>query len=185
MDISQLKVILIHGNGGGTIDDQGIFFPYLKTELEKLGLTVIAKTFPDNDLARAKYWLPFLEELGANENSILIGHSSGAEAAMRYAETHKIYGSVLISPCYTDGMNPHEAASGYYDHPWDWDQIKANQNWIIQFYSTDDPYIHPEEANFVKIELNTEYYEYHNQGHFYPKTEFPEIIKVIKEKLNL
>ena len=39
-----------------------------------LGLNVINETFPDNIKARARYWLPHIESLGANEQTILIGH---------------------------------------------------------------------------------------------------------------
>ena len=36
-------------------------------------------------------WLPFMkDELGVDENTIIIGHSSGACAAVRFAETHKV-----------------------------------------------------------------------------------------------
>ena len=42
-------------------------------------------------MARAKYWLPFLKKLGEDEETILIGHSSGAVSAMSYAENNKIY----------------------------------------------------------------------------------------------
>ncbi len=89
-----MKAIFIPGNGGGTPKDN--WFPYLKRELEKLGITVIDQNFPDSDLARAKYWLPFIKTLGADENTILVGHSSGATAAMCYAEKNKILGSVLV-----------------------------------------------------------------------------------------
>lgn len=80
-----LKIILLHGNGGSTVKDN--WFPYAKLEPEKLGLEVISRTFPDNKLARQEYWLPFLkDELKADENTILIGHSSGAVATMRFLE---------------------------------------------------------------------------------------------------
>jgi hypothetical protein len=93
------KVILIHGNGGCTAAD--IWLPSVARELTALGLTVINQTFPDNVKARARFWLPFLEELGADEHTILIGHSSGAVAAMRYAETHQLWGSILVGVSYT------------------------------------------------------------------------------------
>lgn len=36
--------------------------------------------------ARESKWLPFMkEQLKCDENTIIIGHSSGAEAAMRYS----------------------------------------------------------------------------------------------------
>ena len=180
------KVILIHGNSGYT--QENFWLPYVAAELKKLGLTVIAKTFPDNKLARAEYWLPFITELGADENTILIGHSSGAIAAMRYAENHKLLGSVLVSTYYTDLDDEEEKASGYFNHPWNWEKIRSNQKWIIQFASMDDPWIPIEEARFIHEKLETRYFEYTNEGHFgipNDKKEFPEIITEIKKALQI
>ena len=95
-----MKAILIHGNGDSKPIDN--WFPYLKRELEKMGTKVEAPQFPYTELARSSYWLPFLEKLKADENTIIVGHSSGAIAAMRYAETHRILGSAFIEAYYTD-----------------------------------------------------------------------------------
>ena len=181
-----IKVILIHGNGGGKATDH--WFPYIKTELEKLGLNVIARNFPDSILAREKIWLSFLKNnLQADENSILVGHSSGAVAAMRFAQSNKILGSILVGACYTDLGDETEMKSNYYNHPWEWEKIRENQKWIVQFVSTDDPYIPITEARFIKDNLKTEYFEYMDQGHFgtdqMEKLEFPEIVNILKNKL--
>ena len=102
---SPFKVIIIPGNGGATPEDN--WFPFLQRELEAAGITVVNRQFPDPALARATYWLPFIESLGADEHTILVGHSSGAIAAMRFAETHKILGSILGAPfSYTDEGPP-------------------------------------------------------------------------------
>ncbi|HCR36109.1 TPA: alpha/beta hydrolase [Candidatus Woesebacteria bacterium] len=182
---NHLKVILLHGNGGSTVEDN--WFPYAKLEFEKLGLEVISKTFPDNKLARLEYWLPFLkDELKADENTILIGHSSGAVAALRFAENNKIYGSVIISASYTDLGEKSERVSGYFDKPWNWEKIKNNQNWIIQFASTDDPYIPIIGPRYIHEKLDTEYHEFTNKGHFGWDTgmkEFPELIKILSNKI--
>ena len=58
------------------------------------------------------------EVLKADENSIIVGHSSGAEAAMRYCEEHKVRGIVLVAACHTDLGHPSEAISGYYNRAW-------------------------------------------------------------------
>ena len=126
--------------------------------------------------------MPFIKELGADENTILVGHSSGAVAAMRYAEKNKILGSILVGVCYTDLGEESERVSGYFDHPWDWGSIKNNQKWIVQFASTDDPYIPIEEARYVHEHLQTDYREHTDRGHFMD-LEFPELITAIKEKL--
>ena len=174
------KAILIPGNGGSVPSDG--WRPYLEAELPRLGIEVINKQFPDSVLARAEYWLPFIKELGADESTILIGHSSGGVAAMRYAETNKILGSVLVGACHTDLGDESEAVSRYYDHPWDWEAIKANQKWIIQFHSTDDPFIPVEEARFIHEKLGTEYHELTDKGHF-QQTEFPELVEALKTKI--
>lgn len=181
----EVKVIFIPGNGGGSPQDN--WFPYLKRELEKLKVKVIASEFPDNQLARECFWLPFLKnDLKADDYSILVGHSSGAIAAMRLAEKNKILGSVLIGSYHTDLGWLTEKQSGYFDRPWDWEAIKRNQKWIIQFASPNDPWIPIEEARFVQSKLNTEYYEIEEGGHFggdYKKTDFPELLEAIKTKL--
>ncbi len=174
------KAILIPGNGGARPIDA--WFPYAQKELAGLNIEVINKQFPDPLLARAEYWLPFIKQLGADERTILIGHSSGAEAAMRYGETNKILGSVLVGACYTDLGDQNEKLSGYYSHPWDWSAIKNNQQWIIQFASTDDPFIPIEEARHVSEQLQNEYFEYTDRGHFMAPA-FPELINAIKSKL--
>lgn len=54
------RVVFIPGNGGCTTMDN--WFPSVKKELESAGLLVVAETFPDPDLARAKFWLLFLRD---------------------------------------------------------------------------------------------------------------------------
>jgi len=184
---TKIKIIFIHGNGGCTPNDN--WFPYLKTELEKLNLHVIARQFPDAVMARAAYWLPFLkDELHADKHTIIIGHSSGALAAMRFAEHNKLLGSILIGAMHTDLGIESEHLSGYYDAPWNWQAIKNNQQWIVQFASTDDPWIPIAEPRFIHAKLNSEYHEFTNQGHFggdYYKKEFPELVAIVKKKLSL
>src|SRR5579871_2788263 len=95
------KIVFVPGNGGSTTNDN--WFPSLKSELEAHGLEVIAATFPDPDLARESYWLPFLHEvLKVDDQTVLVGHSSGAIAAMRFAEKYPLLGSVLVGAYHTD-----------------------------------------------------------------------------------
>ena len=105
---------------------------------------------------------------------------------MRYAEENPLYGSVLVGTYHTHLEIENEKASGYFDTPWNWEAIRANQKWILQFASADDPWIPIEEARAVHENLKTEYYEYTDQGHFggdYDKKEFPELIHALTGKL--
>ena len=130
--MDKLRVIFIHGND--TMHWSNCWAPWLKEELKKLNLDVIFETFPDSIIARKKYWLPFLKDyLKVDENTLLIGHSSGAVAAMRCAEENKIFGSILVAPCYTDLGMESEKESGWYDESWNWGKIRANQKVIGLF----------------------------------------------------
>lgn len=181
MTILTTKVIFIPGNGGCSLKEN--WFPHVKKDLEAAGLTVIAEEFPDKDLARASFWLPFLlNDLQADENTVLVGYSSGAIAAMRLAEEHVILGSVLIGAYYTDLNMEKEKLSGYFDTPWNWEKIRANQSWITLFASQNDPSIPIQEPRYLHQQLNCEYHEYKNAGHFdsdYVKHTFPEVAQTI------
>jgi uncharacterized protein len=178
------KIIIVPGNGDSGPNEN--WFPYVQEKLEKKGFKVISKKMPDAVLARKKFWLPFIKDkLKADKNTIVIGHSSGAVAAMRLLEEQKLLGVVLVGACYTDLGMEEEKISGYYDDPWNWKVIKKNAQWIVQFSSQDDPYIPIKEARFVHQKLACEYHEYIDQGHFSSdvgKTKFPEVVELIVRK---
>ena len=71
-----MRMILIPGNGGGGPEDN--WFPWLAEQAEGLGLEVINVEFPDNQLARAEYWLPFLEKESSS-------HAYGAKSPSGHA----------------------------------------------------------------------------------------------------
>lgn len=175
------RVILIHGNGGCTAADG--WLPFVERDLTALGFDVVNQTFPDNVRARASIWLPHLDTLGADEHSVLIGHSSGAVAAMRYAETHRVLGSVLVGVCHTDLGDPGERASGYYRQAWRWDAIRDNQQWIGIFQSSDDPLIPVAEARYVAAQLKCSYFESPDRGHFIDRAPFPELVNFVRRQV--
>lgn len=181
-----MRVVLLHGNGNSHGTDN--WFPYITLALQKIGIECVAPDLPDNVLARRKYWFPyFTDVLRLNAHDIVIGHSSGALAILKYAEEHEIGASILVGTYYTDLGYEDERTSGYFDTPWDWGKIRANQKWTAIFASTDDPYIPIEEPRFIRDKLGSEYFEFTGQGHFggetHPKLEFPELLAFLKEKL--
>lgn len=181
--MKKYRIVLIHGNQ--TLRWSYAWLPWAKKTLENEGFEVIAETFPDSIIAREKYWIKFLEKIvRPDENTILVGHSSGALCAMRFAEKHAILGSILVSAAHTDLGDELEKQSGYFDRPWDWEAIRRNQQWIVQFSSTDDKFIPIEEARFVHQKLETDYFEFSDRGHFLKnQREFPELISELKKKL--
>lgn len=140
---------------------------------------------PDNHEAKMDVWLPYMKnELGIDEDTIIVGWSSGGVAAMRYAEKYKIRGSVLIGVNYTDFGDDLEKISGYYVAPWNWQKIRENQRWIVQFASEDDPVIPIVEARFVHEQLQSRCHEFPNRKHFGypdPMLVFPELLSIFEK----
>lgn len=181
------NLILLPGNGGASVT-RDHWFPWLINELEKLNFTVIARDMPDPVLAHKDIWLPFIEnELKADQNSLIVGHSSGGVAALRFLETHRLFGAIVVGVNHTDLGFPDEKEAGWYDAPWHWDKIKQNAGFISHFASVNDPFIPIEEQRFIAQKLGADYHEFTNRGHFMlsdnPLNQtFPELLTVIKRK---
>jgi predicted alpha/beta hydrolase family esterase len=174
------RFIFIHGNG--TEHWSFGWAAWLKGELEKLGYPTFFETMPDSIIARAQYWLPFLKEYAkAGAGNALIGWSSGATAAMRYAEDNKLLGSILISPSYTDLGDEMEKQSGYFDKPWRWQDIKANQQKIALFCGDDDPYIPQAQFDFIAQQLGAAQMKISGARHFSERNTFPELLGYIRQ----
>ena len=127
-----MRIVIVPGNGCDDINDAN-WYAWLDKKLRDSGRfsEVLCKTMPDPHRARRKIWLPFmLSTLRCSDpGTIVIGHSSGAVAAMRLLQEHRLSGCVLVSACHSDLGDDGEAASEYYPPSggaWHWDSIRAN-----------------------------------------------------------
>lgn len=172
------RIVYIHGNGASHWSFA--WAKWLKEELDRRGYETFFETMPDSIIARSQYWLPFLENhIKAGEHDVLVGWSSGATAALRYAEAHKIRGSVLVGPSSSDLGDDLEKQSGYFDVPWQWQKIKENQQHIAIIHSDNDPYIPQEQFAIIEKELNPEIILLPNRKHFIEEKTFPELLEYI------
>lgn len=177
------KCVIAPGNGCTDIRE-ALWYSWVAKKLKQTGLFpdgVIACTFPDPVNARESIWIPFMaDKLGVDSRTLLIGHSSGAEAAMRFAERRPVGAIVLVSACWTDLGNPHESLAGYYSRPWLWDEIRSNvvAGWICQFGSDDDPFIPRHEMMHVHQNLKSHLVWHTDRGHYADDT-FPDLIEEV------
>ncbi|XP_069463637.1 serine hydrolase RBBP9 [Ambystoma mexicanum] len=178
------KAVIVPGNGGGNIESC-LWYGWTKKRLNKIpNFQCLLRNMPDPYTAREEIWLPFMEsELQCDDQTIIIGHSSGAAAAMRYAETHKVFAIILVSAYTSDLGDPIEQESGYFNRPWQWEAIKSNCRYIVQFGSTDDPFLPWSEQQDVADGLGAELHKYLDRGHF-QNTEFHELISVVQKLLD-
>ncbi|XP_077138936.1 serine hydrolase RBBP9 isoform X2 [Ranitomeya variabilis] len=106
-------VVLVPGNGGGNVESC-IWYGWAKKRLDKIpNFKCVLRNMPDPFTARESVWLPFMaSELQCDSKTILIGHSSGAAAAMRFAETHQVFAIILVAAYTSDLGDENERESG-------------------------------------------------------------------------
>ncbi|CAG8549841.1 2372_t:CDS:2 [Paraglomus brasilianum] len=188
------QVIILPGNGCEH-PESAIWYPYVASKLrsaihcetrEKLFPGgVVLRQFPDFYVGRETIWMPFLEKtLNAGAEHVLIGHSTGAVAALRYLESHRVLGVALVSAYHTDLDEPNERAAGYFSRPWDWSKISQNAKWITQFSSSDDYSVPIAEQRHVHNQIKSHYREFTDRGHFTGSGEFPELVDTVLEFMN-
>ncbi|XP_078413004.1 serine hydrolase RBBP9 isoform X1 [Cetorhinus maximus] len=173
------RAVIVPGNGVGDVVDSN-WYKWVKDQLKQIpDFQCLLQNMPDPLTARKTIWLPFMEKtLQCDEQTVIIGHSSGAVAAMRYAETHRVYGIILVSAYTSDLGNATERKSGYFNSPWQWEKIKCNCTHIVQFGSTDDPFLPWSEQQEVADGLQAELHKFTNRGHFQDE-KFPELVTVV------
>ncbi|KAF9432454.1 putative hydrolase rbbp9 [Entomortierella beljakovae] len=188
------RIILIPGNGNDQVETSMWYPSVIDTLSNAIDIRTgnkmfqgggVLRTFPDPYDAHEEIWIKFMEDdIEIGENDVVIGHSSGAAAIMRYVETRKVKGVVLVSAYHSDLGDASERDSGYFNRPWDWDAISANAGWIIQFSSPSDRLVPIQEQREVARNLKgLVYLELPNRGHFTNDTEFPELVANVMQKM--
>lgn len=185
-DSAPRRVVIVPGNGAGCASAN--FYPWLADALRARGHEVALAEMPDADAARAAIWLPFIADvLRADADCVLVGHSSGACAALRLAAGARLHAVVAVSATPSDLGDAGERASGWYDAPWDWRAVRRNVAHAVLFASDDDPFIPLSLQREVRDGLQGcedsdagtfEYVELHGRSHFFARRQ-PEILDAV------
>ncbi|KAJ8794418.1 hypothetical protein J1605_003185 [Eschrichtius robustus] len=128
--------------------------------------------------------LPLFSLDSLSPDTCMAFSSLGLCSSRMYAETHRVYAIVLVSAYTSDLGDDNERASGYFSRPWQWEKIKANCPHIVQFGSTDDPFLPWKEQQEVANRLEAKLYRFTDRGHF-QNTEFHELVSVVKSMLEV
>lgn len=112
------NALILHGTNGSP---EANWFDWLKAELEKLSYKVWVPQLPGADKPSVKRYNKFLLEENSwdfNEESIIIGHSSGSVEILGLLQA--LPEGVEVDTCYLIGSFSHVLA----DEP-DWGQLKG------------------------------------------------------------
>lgn len=188
----KMKVILIPGMGCTPIAKSNWYSWFTEQVNKRENLTCTLDKFPDPYKCRESIWMPHVRDKLMQgeepENTIIVGHSSGAACAMRLLESmdaaKPLAGCILVAAAYTDLGDEDERLSGYFNRPWDFHRMaNGASRKIVLFHGTDDHLIPVKEARYIAEKLSFakhfEYKEMHGHSHFFEP--WPELLEAIDE----
>ena len=143
-----MKVILMHGKDTNPTEK---WYPWFKEELEKKEIKVHVPELPDSSEPNLLLWLDILATLKPDEETVLVGHSRGGVAVLRYIERlplgAKVKKVILIaanagSAKYQETLNPAESNFGFYTKDgYDFETIQSHCDNFVVYHSEDDQWV--------------------------------------------
>lgn len=189
------NIFIIHGSYGYPEEN---WFPWLKSELEKLGHRVFVPKFPiptnNNEEHKLNLWLKEFEKYRQylNKETIIIAHSRGCSFAFQMLPFFEIkINSLFLVGAFVDYDQWRPDVYPDYDSfqakPYLWKRIRQLAKHVEIYQSTNDV-IPISEGNFVADWLKAKFIVVKNAGHFnvaYDKkyVKFPLLLKNIKNYL--
>jgi len=187
-----MRALILHGTNA---DHTQNWFPWLKTELEKLGYEVWVPDLPVNGRPNIERYNQLLLGQGWDFNdNLVIGHSSGAVAILGLLQALpkdvKI-NTAILAGAFTKRLSQDpswEMLSELFDKPFDYEAIKQKAKQFIFLHSDDDPYCPIEQAQELHNKIGGEFMRLHGMKHFSIGLDkrfakFPELLEIIKTKV--
>ncbi|MCW6160346.1 MAG: alpha/beta hydrolase [Candidatus Micrarchaeales archaeon] len=168
------RVFIVHRWAAEATDD---YYPWLKDQLEEKGFTAKIVDLPETMDPKPEKWLAQLEkEVGKpDEDTILVGHSLGAQTVMNYLEKDhgaRIRGAVLIAhwPRLSEKDKEHQEyiamSKRWLSREPRWEEIARNTDGVIAIFSDNDPFVPLSDSAVLKRRLNAKIIIEKGKGHF-------------------
>ena len=189
--------LILHGTDA---TPKSNWFPWLKSELEKDGYLVWAAALPNagkpNMELYTKVLLSTKYDLGScpmgwdyNEDTLIVGHSSGAVAILGLLQAlplGKTVGTCVLVGSFKNDLG-WESLTELFEKPFNFELIKAKARKFIFVHSDDDPYCPLEHAEYLSGQVGGELIVLPGQGHFSAESdpdykEFPKLLDIIHEQ---
>ena len=175
------KAFIFHGTGAGKYDH---WFPSIAKKLEQNGVEVCRPEFPTPEAQNLQNWLKILEkeELGIDEETVLIGHSTGAVFILDILDERdlEIEAAFLISgftgKLHDERFDPLNET--FAERDFNFQKIKDSSQEFYIFHSESDPYVPLEKAAELAPKLDANLELVAGAGHFNTEsgyTEFSEL----------
>ena len=150
------RVLIIHGWESNSREH---WFWAEKERLEKLGYEVIVPDMPDTLHPKKEDWVKTIEDFNPDKDSILIGHSLGGVAILRYLEmANKKIGKCIFIATPIKNLGPgYDGIENFLKSSFNWEKIREKAEKLVVFNQTEDPAVplkHGKDlASFINAEL--------------------------------
>ena len=182
--------IILHGTQGSP---NGNWFQWLKKELEAKGFMVWLPQLPNTKKPSLREWEAFVRSecpFTINENTLIVGHSSGAITALVVAQDNmeKIGAVVDVSVFYDNSLQWEANDRLFDDVQFDWDAIRQGVEKLLFIHSDNDPYVPLNQAQYVANNCQAELMIIPGQGHFNLENsdkyqQFPQLLEILEQKV--
>ena len=137
------RVLIIHGWESNSREH---WFLEEKARLEKLNFQVIVPDMPNTFHPKKEEWIKVIENFAPDKNSILIGHSLGGVAILRYLEkiNKRIPKCILIAtPIRKLKSSDYDfrPIDHFFEPDFNWKKIKQNCKDFVIINQTKDPWV--------------------------------------------
>jgi serine hydrolase len=185
------QVYIIHSRGAGPRDH---WYPYVASALEEAGFAVHVPQMPDPEAPKQSAWMEALASHISiiNENTYLIGHSVGCQAALRLLGSlepgQRAGGVVLVAGWVSvpnwEGRTEEQKAilNDWLNPPLDLKSLAGRSNHFTAIFSDNDPFVPKENWAACEKELHAKVIVKHSAGHFEGEhaTDLPEAVAAVE-----
>lgn len=182
------NAVIFHGTEGSSNSN---WIPWLKEELEIIGYEVWAPDLPNSAAPNEDAYTRHVAQANFpfNDETLLIGHSSGAVALLKLLPKigTQVHASFLVSAFENDLGMPN--LGGLFTRPFDFEKIRANGGRMFFIHSDNDPYVPLAQADHLALQCAATLVPVPGEGHFNLEQseayrQFPLLLGKIKEVLS-
>ncbi len=182
------NAIILHGTDATSKDN---WFPWVKEELEFEGWSVWVPNLPKANKPNIKRYNKYLgeqKEFELNEETVLIGHSSGAVAILGLLQSlpkDVIVKRIVLVGAFRNDLG-WDSLKELFEEPFDFEKIKEQVKEVTLIHSDNDPYIRLEQAEYLAEKLNGELIILKGQKHFSESMDpkyntFPFLVELLRD----
>ena len=186
------SAVILHGTSDSP---RKHWFKWLEDSLQHRGVEIWVPALPEAERPDAARYTSFLLESGWDfDNSLVIGHSSGADEILHLLaalpDQVRVSCAVLVSPFLqpTPDEEDYEQLLGLFARPFEFVSAKAKCDQFIVVHGADDPWCSANDALEISMKLGGEFVLLPTGGHFVTSldsrfTEFPELLEILEERV--